>query len=826
MRKTLMLVSLALGTAAIAATLAPMDGSVAVGVTSDKDLSPAPKTVDTNAPAGGLAVPMANRTERLDYPNVEIGTSRYDFQHNGSYGKMVAISSDGIAHAVFMGGNNTSTLRRVRATCVDPNGGDPQVTAGPLNVIDQHSGYTTIATTGSAPANDQPANSTVAAYHTSAPATSWFGIDFEGCTMALNNVQHDAASSDILWPHVAVDYIDKVHIISGDASTGANADAVWYDCSTDGTAFDADWVMLTDNSNVLSQTSAAAKHAPGAAVLFMQDAPASPDVFSVGDYTASQWHHDIFYYEARDASNDLHSVIAGGEPVNVTRYFDPESTAPFAYGTAGYADMDAIYDSQETPNLHIAFSTPMVFADSMMYRDPIDVEETTYYTAYSNVSVSGALWHYNATTGEFGHIGGNLTGVDENSVNADPGVFRIARDRVQLASDPETGYLYAIWNQYSDDDRRAVWGVNEFEMPNGEIYASCSADNGNTWGPAVNLTNTQTPGCDVGDCHSETFASLAETVEGGYLHLVFMDDLHAGSFIRSTDPTPSDDSAETVNPYYYMMVPVEAVPPHDGTPWDVVDSHVGLSAYSRQWWLTAGHPDTLQMVDKVDLFNESPNPVELERLTMYHDALDEFGTDNLWVTWEVMPGNPLDQSDWIVDATNDDDWDGVIAPYSAVLTHLSVGHQGLPLREQAFKFEFSNGDVRLYRFEYRAADGADPLVAVIDLDNLAQYQSMVLYEGTVDVAETVAPVSFALAQNFPNPFNPTTEIRFELQNAATAQLAVYNLMGAKVATLVDGPTAAGTHQVTFDASALASGVYFYTLEANGVRETRKMLLTK
>lgn len=88
------------------------------------------------------------------------------------------------------------------------------------------------------------------------------------------------------------------------------------------------------------------------------------------------------------------------------------------------------------------------------------------------------------------------------------------------------------------------------------------------------------------------------------------------------------------------------------------------------------------------------------------------------------------------------------------------------------------------------------------------------------------PAGFALEANWPNPFNPVTTLAFTLAETTEARLSVYNLAGTKVATLVDGLTAAGTHQVTFDASNLASGVYFYTLEAAGLSETRKMVLQK
>lgn len=95
---------------------------------------------------------------------------------------------------------------------------------------------------------------------------------------------------------------------------------------------------------------------------------------------------------------------------------------------------------------------------------------------------------------------------------------------------------------------------------------------------------------------------------------------------------------------------------------------------------------------------------------------------------------------------------------------------------------------------------------------------------TADATEL--PSAFALGQNYPNPFNPTTTIEFSLESAGTATLAIFDLAGRKVATLVDGMTERGSHSVSFDAGELTSGVYFYTLAVDGLSQTRKMVLVK
>ncbi len=92
--------------------------------------------------------------------------------------------------------------------------------------------------------------------------------------------------------------------------------------------------------------------------------------------------------------------------------------------------------------------------------------------------------------------------------------------------------------------------------------------------------------------------------------------------------------------------------------------------------------------------------------------------------------------------------------------------------------------------------------------------------------DTHQPDRFELEQNFPNPFNPSTQIQFNLPVATDVSLKVYDITGRLIQTLADGQYPAGTHQVTFDASAFASGVYLYRLESPNAVHTRKMLLIK
>jgi hypothetical protein len=92
--------------------------------------------------------------------------------------------------------------------------------------------------------------------------------------------------------------------------------------------------------------------------------------------------------------------------------------------------------------------------------------------------------------------------------------------------------------------------------------------------------------------------------------------------------------------------------------------------------------------------------------------------------------------------------------------------------------------------------------------------------------ENEVPKDFYLYQNFPNPFNPATQIRFDLAKSGLVTLEVYDITGKKVTELVNEELSAGKHSVDFNASNLSSGIYFYRINAPGFTSIRKMILVK
>ena len=105
---------------------------------------------------------------------------------------------------------------------------------------------------------------------------------------------------------------------------------------------------------------------------------------------------------------------------------------------------------------------------------------------------------------------------------------------------------------------------------------------------------------------------------------------------------------------------------------------------------------------------------------------------------------------------------------------------------------------------------------------------LIIHRGTTVPAEPIPPVvdANALHQNFPNPFNASTSISFELASTGHVNLGVFDLLGREAASLVNNSLSTGSHAVVFDAANLPSGLYFYRIEAADFHAVKKMILIK
>lgn len=126
-----------------------------------------------------------------------------------------------------------------------------------------------------------------------------------------------------------------------------------------------------------------------------------------------------------------------------------------------------------------------------------------------------------------------------------------------------------------------------------------------------------------------------------------------------------------------------------------------------------------------------------------------------------------------------------------------------------------------------------PRLTAVTVDQAGQLRADPTYKGSHELPESTSVgqpgdvvSQFLLAQNYPNPFNPSTTIPFTLDSAADVKLEIYTIDGRRIATLVNEVRSAGTHNVTFDASNLGSGMYLYRLTSAGQSLTGRMTLLK
>ena len=127
---------------------------------------------------------------------------------------------------------------------------------------------------------------------------------------------------------------------------------------------------------------------------------------------------------------------------------------------------------------------------------------------------------------------------------------------------------------------------------------------------------------------------------------------------------------------------------------------------------------------------------------------------------------------------------------------------------------------KYYNFTDKSVTGNKIQYRLRQVDNDGSFE----YSNVVEVE--LAPTTFTLDQNYPNPFNPATMIRFSLPTASVVTLTVYNTLGEKVVTLLNGVLESGYHQVSFDAANLPSGLYLYEIKAGEFSSIKKMVLMK
>jgi aminopeptidase N len=203
------------------------------------------------------------------------------------------------------------------------------------------------------------------------------------------------------------------------------------------------------------------------------------------------------------------------------------------------------------------------------------------------------------------------------------------------------------------------------------------------------------------------------------------------------------------------------------------------------------------------------------------------GQDLTWFfnQWVFSANHPLYQNGYNITQVDNAHWN---VDFKVQQTQTSPAFFTMPLE---IKIRFSNGKdttVRVMNSKnnqiFSWTFNKKPVTVIFDPDNNIVLKTATLVAGVQK--ETTEPLSYELYQNYPNPFNPTTNIRFSIAHSGNVNITVYDLLGKKVKQLLNEERSAGNHDISFNASSLASGVYYYSIQSGDFISTKKLTLIK
>ncbi len=529
---------------------------------------------------------------------------------------------------------------------------------------------------------------------------------------------------------------------------------------------------------------------------------------------SSQWNSDVYVWYSQNSGSTF------SQPINVTSFIGPYTNAlpdtVFANGDTmrAYTDCNLLFDDED--RLHVAFSANnfdylrnQVYYESRIYHWMRDDEGNDLYTVVHHKPFAGQPEAWGRTT-----------------------------DRPSMVFDYDTGILWCVMEEVD-------WGTQHGDVSrtsriaNSDILVSASPPgeyNGLLWTKPVNITNTKymrSGGAPVGDSRSETDVSVSLNCRGDFLHLFYMLDLDAGCAVLQ-------EGVMTDNPLVYHRVSKSELLQRfdDNAEWVVnYPMHQDHSGYWEdpgewRWDDFGGFFTTARGTDvPVKLNIEVSAPMVPARggilsaaISVRNEADHPYPDVDFWSMVTLPNGRQYGPVTWFTVNIPQKAAETVVplnqivpsyAPHGKYYYSMHLGDYPESLVSDSFVFTKLAG----------SADEMDGDEFIWDPDDWESFMTPIIFEEDED--DEAIPSQFTLSEAWPNPFNAVTSMTLTLPTRATAHVRVYDITGRYIATLLDGMQQAGKHQMAFDASDLASGVYVVRAEVDGrFTQFRKLVLIK
>jgi hypothetical protein len=523
------------------------------------------------------------------------GTTWYDFQHNGSEGKMVSVDELGFVHMVWMKGmNSANNPRHVYYNVFDPSTESFLQTGGVQIDNSTRSGYVTQVVLSSGwcfptfhyytnPADNSLPHAGAAIdygpgagiFNSSRPAT----------------IPEAGAALQLIWPKIAIGPDSTLHMVSIESpASGLAGDPqriyysrghpVW-DPQGNGLRIDWDNVdgqkqfLVFDTVMVIAPVIVASQLSDRVAIVWS-------DTRDVPIDSATQYNNDAVAIISEDGGYNW------GPRINITNFTAADMDCPSGDTVVcdrdtfrSYDDVAALFDQND--HLHVAFTT------------------CPYYSIEGLIGVIFSdIWHWDEVNQEFSLIcHSNADTLDWNASNR-AGAWQRMAQRPSLAIDRTTGYLYCAYQLY-DSIYTSAGGY-----PQGDAMVSVSRNCGRTWSIGTNVTNTGHVSSPAsGQCESERNITISDYVTyengQGYLHMQYEIDLDAGACIQ----TPAEGVC-TNNPIYYQRIPIDSIAPLPLMEWTFPSLRVDSTGFPGRVHAldpTAINPCGLSVNDHPQAFN-------------------------------------------------------------------------------------------------------------------------------------------------------------------------------------------------------------------------------
>ena len=260
--------------------------------------------------------------------------------------------------------------------------------------------------------------------------------------------------------------------------------------------------------------------------------------------------------------------------------------------------------------------------------------------------------------------------------------------------------------------------------------------------------------------------------------------------------------------------------------WDV-------SNWLNKWKGTYTYDSNNNLIEELGQDWDGSNWVDSSRNTYTYDSNNNL-IEELGQNWDGSNWVNYGKETYTYDSNNnlieeiEQEWDGSNWVNSWKYTHTYDSNNNLI--EKITQYWIGSNWVNLFKY-INTYDSNNNLIESLnqiwDGSNWVNTHRSLYSHSPTDVEEIPGEIkTYSLSNNYPNPFNPSTTIKYQIPKSGLVTLKVYNVLGKEITTLVNEEKSVGSYEITFDASGLSSGIYFYKLSADNFQQTKKMILLK